>query len=256
MQLVTADSALGESWQAGATFDGAPMLIGNLAILHTPSNGLVALNSDGRSTAWQIGGVAPILRWESNSKTLGLMTADNAMLTVSLQGQIINKAYLREPGSLAVDAASHGLLAYSKGGLWTVGDDGVWALSLADAPAGGRVSAAAEDAQHLFLFDGATLHGYDRANNNAQQWATALPGVKGDVTLSIYDKVLLLTSNHGDITAVQISSGGVCNTTRIYGSNRSHEWHSLDDDGVLRVYVADQIIGFNWNKFLMACGSS
>jgi len=250
MQMITADSALGESWQATSAFDSPPMLAGTLAIFHAPNNGLVALSADGRATVWQLSGVAPILRWASNGKTLGLMTADNSMLSISLDGKLINRALLREPGSLALNNGA--LLAYTRGGFWTVADDGTWALTFPDAPPGGRVSAAAENAQQLFLFDGATLHAYDSAHT--QQWATPLPGVEGNVTLSIYDKVVLLTSNHGDIIAVQASSGGVCNTTRIYGSNRSREWHSLDDDGVLRVYVADQIIGLNWNKFLMACG--
>ena len=242
------DSTLGQAVAANSTvtLDSAPMQVGDTAIFHTSDNGLLAFNG---STTWQISGVAPILRWASNGKTLGLMTADNAMLTVSLDGKLINRALLREPGSLAV--GNNDLLAYTRGGLWQVADDGTWSLALPDAPAGGRVSAAAENAQQLFLFDGETLHAYDSAHT--QQWATPLPGVAGNVTLSIYDKVVLLTSNHGDIIAVQTSSGGVCNTTRIYGSNRSREWHSLDDDGVLRVYVADQIIGLNWQKFLMAC---
>jgi hypothetical protein len=106
----------------------------------------------------------------------------------------------------------------------------------------------------LFLFDGAALHAYD--TSRAPLWSTDLPGVGGTVSLSIYDGVVLLTSNHGDIIAVQVSSGGVCNTTRIYGSPRAREWHSLGSDGILRVYVADQIIGFQWDRFLMACSGS
>ena len=169
------------------------------------------------------------------------------MLTVSLQGRLLDRALLREPGSLAVAAAICWRTRAAGCGVSPTMAHG--RSTFADAPPGGRDSAVAEDEQQLFLFDGAALHAYDqRAQRSSGR--RALPGVGGDVSLSLYDRVVLLTSNHGDIIAVQASSGGVCNATRIYGSNRSHEWHSLGDDGILRVYVADQIIGLNWNRFL------
>lgn len=252
IQAVGGDSTLGESWSSGAQFDGAPLLAGDRLILHTPGNGLIALSADGRTMLWRTDGVPPILRSAVSGDTLGLMTSDNAMLTVTLaDGQVVNRALLREPGSLAVD---NGLIAYTRGGLWRVAAEGGWTLALADAPPGGRASAVAADDRQLFLFDGATLYAYDTSRADAAPlWATPLPGVGGTVSLSLYDGVVLLTSNHGDITAVQAASGGVCNTTRIYGSPRAGAWHSLGADGILRVYVADQIIGLQWDRFLMAC---
>ncbi len=249
MQIVNPDGTLGDSWETGIVVDGTPMRVGDQVIFHTPDNGLTAFGVDARSVLWQAGSVPPILRWSASSGALGLMTSDNAMLTFSLGGQLLDQARLREPGSLV---GGGDLLAYTRGGLWRIGADGQWALDFPAAPQGGRSSAVAQDDQQLFLFDGSTLHAYNSAHN--PQWQTPLPGVGGTVSLTIYDQVVLLTSNHGDIIALQTSSGGVCNTTRIYGSNRSREWHSLGDDGVLRVYVADQIIGLNWQKFLMACG--
>ena len=256
-QKIDADANLGASSQLNVRLDSPPLQIGGQVIFHTPDNGLASVDARGTSVNWQIGDVPPVLRWITNETSVGMMTADNAMLTLDLADTryTVKRALLREPGSLAVSQSNYDLLAYTQGGLWDIllTGTGDWSLGLPDAPPGGRDSAVAEDREHLFLFDGTTLHAYDSAHT--QQWATPLPGVEGDITLSIYDKVVLLTSNHGDIIAVQVSSGGVCNTTRIYGSNRSREWHSLDDDGVLRVYVADQIIGFNWNKFLMACAT-
>jgi outer membrane protein assembly factor BamB len=250
MQDISDDGTLGESRQLHVPLDSPPLHIGAYAIFHTADNQLISVDDGGISVGWRIDNVPPVLRWVDNETMIGLMTADNAMLTVSLAtGQVINRALLREPGSLAVDG---GLVAYTRGGLWRVDAQGIWSLDFPDAPPGGRNSAVAEDAQHLFLFDGETLYGYDA--RRAPLWATPLPGVGGTVSLSIYGGVVLLTSNHGDIMAVQASSGGVCNTTRIYGSSRAREWHDLGDDGILRVYVADQIIGLQWNKFLMACG--
>jgi murein DD-endopeptidase MepM/ murein hydrolase activator NlpD len=246
MQRVSRESTLGERWQTGVVLDGAPMRLSDLLVFHTPDNGLAAFSANGRSTLWRLGDVAPIWRWASNDRALGVMTSDNEMLTISPQGELVDQALLREPGSLA-----DGGLAYTRGGLWRIAADGTWTLDFPNAPPGGRSSAVAADEQRLFLFDGAALHAYDA--NRAPLWSTDLPGVGGTVSLSIYGGVVLLTSNHGDIIAVQASGGGVCNTTRIYGSPRAREWHRLGSDGILRVYVADQIIGFQWDRFLMAC---
>ncbi|MEP7292557.1 MAG: peptidoglycan DD-metalloendopeptidase family protein [Chloroflexota bacterium] len=249
IQPISSDGALGSARQIGIAPDSAPMQVGDSLLFHQQGGGLSAFSPDAVVTRWHVSDVPPILRWVSDGRALGLMTSDNAMLTVSAAGEIVDRALLREPGSLT--AGDNGLLAYTRGGLWRVASDGTWSLDFADAPPGGRNSAVAEDAQQLFLFDGASLYAYDRAHT--QQWVTALPGVAGVISLSVYDGVVLLTSSHGSIIALQASSGGVCNATRIYGSSRSREWHSLGDDGILRVYVADQIIGLEWLDFLMAC---
>lgn len=251
-QPVTPEGTLGASRQLGVPLDSPPMQLGDSLIFHTPDAGLVALSSDAALVRWQLADVPAVLRWSSSGSALGLMTTDNAMLTV-VAGALADRALLREPGSLA---ASTDLLAYTRGGLWRVDPNGVWSLTFAEAPPGGRSSAVAENEQQLFLFDGATLHAYDRLTDPAtpvQQWATSLPGVGGAVSLSLYDDIVLLTSSHGDLVALQAATGGVCNTTRIYGSSRAREWHSLGDDGILRVYVADGIIGLAWDRFLLAC---
>ncbi len=139
MRLIDAEGNLGASWQTGLMLDSAPILAGDRLIFHTTDAGLAALDSGAHSVLWQIADAAPILRWSANGTALGLMTADNAMLTVSLDGQIVDRALLREPGSLA---AAGDLLAYTRGGLWRVAADGTWALDFPDAPSGGRASAA------------------------------------------------------------------------------------------------------------------
>ncbi len=253
LQLVSAEATLGESWQIGAALDSPPLITPEQIIFHTADDSLIALTPDARSVRWRLSGVPPVLRWTAGDQAIGMMTSDNAMLTVSPDGRLIDRALLREPGSLA--ASGSDLIAYTRGGLWRVDAAGQWSLDFADAPPGGRSGAVASDQEQTFLFDGVALHGYDRSN--AEQWATPLPGVGGTVDLSVYDngEVVLLTSNHGDIIALQAATGGVCNATRIYGSPRAREWHSLGDDGILRVYVADQVIGLDWKRFLMACGT-
>lgn len=253
-QVIDAEGNLGESWQLDVQFDSAPMQIGGRVLFHTPDNGLVSINHWGNAVDWRIEDVPPILRWMTNETVVALMTADNAMLTVWADGRWIDRSLLREPGSLAV-SADYDLLAYTQGGAWRVASGENWSLEIPDAPAGGRDSGIAQSAAQTFLFDGDSLYAYDRAD--ALQWTTALPGVGGMVELSVYEngEVVLLTSNHGDIIAVQAATGGVCNVTRIYGSPRAREWHSLGDDGILRVYIADQVIGLDWTRFLMACGT-
>nr|AUN37610.1 hypothetical protein [uncultured bacterium] len=254
-QAINDGGTLGGANQIDAKLDSPPLHIGSQVLFHTTDNRLISMSELGDVINWQMNDIPPFLRWIDNEVMLGLMTTDNELVVAGIgeTNQVVSRARLREPGALA--RAPDDLLAYTQGGLWQIDSYGKWSLAVADAPPGGRNSAAVGNDQQIFAFDGATLHAYDRKNNNVQQWATPLPGVAGDVTLSIYDsgKHVLLTSNHGDIIAVQSSTGGVCNTTRIYGSNRSREWHSLDDDGVLRVYIADQIIGLQWQKFLMAC---
>jgi murein DD-endopeptidase MepM/ murein hydrolase activator NlpD len=249
-QPVNLDGTLGSVRQSGIALDSPPIPLGDSLVFHTPDNGLVAFSADAALTRWQLPNIPTVLRWAVAGTTLGLMTNDNAMLTVSAAGELADYALLREPGSLT---ASTDLIAYTRGGLWRVAANGTWSLSFADAPPGGRSSAVAENAQQLFLFDGATLHAYANPQQPAAQWATSLPGVNGAVSLSLYDDIVLLTSSYGDIIAVQASSGGICNATRIYGSSRAREWHSLGSDGILRVYVADGIIGLAWDRFLMAC---
>ncbi|MFN8563887.1 MAG: PQQ-binding-like beta-propeller repeat protein [Anaerolineae bacterium] len=253
LQNIDAEGNLGAVSQINLRLDSPPIQIGGRVLFHTPENSLISINDNSSVVGWQLEDIPPILRWATNETTLALMTADNAMLLVSVDGQDVRRSLLREPGSLAV-ADNDDLLAYTRGGLWDIllTGTGDWSLAIPDAPPGGRGSGVAQSDQQTFLFDGETLHAYDL--NRQQQWAVALPGVGGTVSLSLYGGVVLLTSTHGDIIAVQASSGGVCNATRIYGGTRSREWHSLGDDGILRVYVADQIVGLAWDQFLMACG--
>jgi hypothetical protein len=100
--------------------------------------------------------------------------------------------------------------------------------------------------------DGAVLHAYDSAH--ALRWQVQLPpGISGTVQLSDYGAVLLLTSSHGHIAALQKESGGVCGITQVFGDDRAQFWHGLGTDGILRVAVSDQIIGFDWGRFLGGC---
>ncbi|MCK6581178.1 MAG: M23 family metallopeptidase [Anaerolineae bacterium] len=250
VQPVGPDGALGAARSTGAAFAGAPTAAGGLWVFPTPDDGIAALDSGLGAVLWRLEGVGRVARLAASPRLIGVMTEDARLLTISLAGAILDAAQLRRPGGLSTTLDGD-LLVYSLGGLWRVDAEGRWSLRREDAPPGGDSAAAVETPDGgLYAFDGGALRGYAPD----LRWETALPGVQGRVSLTAYDGVLLLTSSAGDVIAVQAAAGGICNQVRLYGDARSWLWHGLGDDGVLRLHVADQIVGFDWQDFLMACG--
>lgn len=249
MQHINLDGTLAESWELNTTL-ARPLLLGSVMLFQAPDGALVALAGDRRGIAWQSDPLPPIRQAEQAGQVIGLMTTGDEMITLSLQGEILDRAQLRAAGSLTRTADDE-LRVFSVGGLWTVLADGSWSPVMENAPRGGP-SAAALNSGELYLFDGTLLYAYD--SNQVLRWEVQLPpGISGAVQLSDYGNVLLLTSSHGTIAALQKESGGLCGITQIFGDDRARFWHSLGEDGVLRVAVSDQIIGFNWARFLGGC---
>jgi hypothetical protein len=184
------------------------------------------------------------------------MTDSNELLTVSSQGQLIDRRQLQ--GLAGLDTAPDGkLLAYTDTGLWTISEDGTWA-QMGEAMPGGSdsnaVLSATDRPLYLLSSDAAgnvsTLYSYDASG---QRWAVSLPYMPGMTELTEYDSALLLTGNHGYILAIQPSTGAICGQMRIYGSRRARVWHDFGVDGILRVAVADQVLGLDWQSFLGGC---
>ncbi|HEX2905662.1 MAG TPA: hypothetical protein VHO69_02290, partial [Phototrophicaceae bacterium] len=149
------------------------------------------------------------------------------------------------------------LLAYTRGGLWRIGGDGQWSLLREDAPPGGAASGALMNGGgELFLvstdtiYRVRTIHAYNR--DGLQQWQAELPDVSGQVTLAQYDTVLLLLSSGGNILTINAASGAVCNTLRVFGGGPV--WHSLGDDGILRLAIGAQFTGWDWVELTQECG--
>lgn len=252
IQPINRDGTLGQSWQTGLAFDSAPMPAWGVFLLHTPQNELVALDAGARTALWRLSDVPPVLRWAAGETLLGLMTQTNEMLTISQSGQLLDRASLREPGALALSPTGT-LMAYTRGGLWTIADDGTWTLESDIFPQGGSAGALAFDAGGtLYLFDGSVMRAY--APDRTALWQSELPGITGTTALSVQGNILLLVSSAGHIAALQAETGAVCNRGRIWGDWRSKLWYRLNDDGVLRIYVADQIVGLDWQAFLAVCG--
>jgi outer membrane protein assembly factor BamB len=251
MQPVNLDGTLSESWSAGVALESPAMLAGEVVLFHTPENSLVALNAATGELRWTLGTVPPIKRWHSTGRVIGLITETGELLTLSPDGELLDRAQLRDDGAL--DSAPNGdLMVYTTGGLWTVDETGMWVAYLENAPMGGEsASFAWSQNNDLYVFDGEALAAYDAARNPL--WQIALPDVDGLTSLELHGSNLLLTSNMGHIIAIETSAGGICNLTQIYGTGKNEGWHSLGDDGTLRVALSDQIIGLDWARFLLAC---
>ncbi|MBK8024113.1 MAG: peptidoglycan DD-metalloendopeptidase family protein [Chloroflexi bacterium] len=251
IQPVNPDGGLGGARSMGVAFTGPPVLAGSQWIFPTPDGGLAALDSGLSAVLWRLENVGRAVRMAASPRMIGVVTEDSRLITLALDGTILDTALLREPGGLTTTPGGD-LLLYSLGGLWQIGSDGQWSLRRADAPPGGAHAAAVEATDGgLYAFDGYALRGYVPD----LRWETALPGVQGAVSLTMEaNGILLLTSSAGDVIAVQAAAGGLCNRVRLYGDARSRMWRAVGDDGLLRLHVADQIVGFDWQDFLMACG--
>lgn len=254
MQVVHYDGTLGERWTTGLFFDSPPVSLGDGWLLHTADGALVAFQADLRRERWRLPEMPAPARAHVTGQSIALYSASEELLLISRDGRLLNRAALRSVPGLSTLPDTGGLLSYSRGGLWTVGVDGVWTYPVAWAdqlPPGGAFSAALADGlARLYLFDGRSLYAY--ARDSALLWRADVTGVQGMVSLVKYDDKLLLLSAKGTIAAVS-GSGRVCSRLQIYGDGRREAWHTLSSDGLLRVAVGGQMIGINWARFTQGC---
>jgi murein DD-endopeptidase MepM/ murein hydrolase activator NlpD len=241
----------GELWSVGFPLGSAPMQMESLTLFHSAPDTLLAFDAEARSLIWRLDDVPEIARWHFTGELIGLMTSTHELLTLSPTGALIDRAWLRGLGALA-SVENGDLLAYTAGGLWRVDTAGVWSPALPLVPPGNASSAVIATDIGLVLFNGERLMHYNADGGGV--WQITLPDVRGQVELFYDGAFIVLTSSGGDVAVVRASDAAVCNTAQIYGDHRSKLWRSLDDDGVLRMYVADQIIGLDWRDLLLACG--
>ena len=262
IQVIGLDVTLGQSWATGVAFDSPPITAGDLLLLHSPNNTLVALSADRRSVVWQVEDVPPIVDSQAAPNLIGLITEGGDLLSVSYQGVVLDRAPLVDGGSLAAGLDGN-LLAYTQDGVWSIDGSGTWTLVMAESLPGGTSNGLSQSSDgRLFLLSrsgeaatptstSSVLFAY--AADGTSLWQIEVPDVAGDAALTQVGNVLLLTTNYGNIVALQADTGALCNATQMYGDGRSPMWHSLDDDGVLRLAVDEQILGLNWQKFIGGC---
>lgn len=264
MQRVAPDGTPGERWDTGVQLDKLVVSTPDTLIFHTPDNALVRFTADRQSVEWRLEDVPPIKRAYASSGLLGILTNSDELLSISYDGQLLDRAQLDEPAGFA-SLADGNLQVYSAGGLWSVDSTGTWALLKEDAPPGGDSSAALQAADGiLFLLarcqeaacptpTDTTSILYAYRPDGSIAWSVDVGDIGGEASLSLPGGKLLLTSSDGHIMALQPDTGGLCNATQIYGDGHSLFWQQLGDDGVLRIVLGNQVIGLNWARFLGGC---
>lgn len=255
MQTMNSEGEIGETWRLNVSLARYPFAVGNWWLFPTTDGKIVGLSNDLRDIVWEVDNIPNFTRWhvigDTENFIIGLITAKNEILTLSQSGEILDRALLRDSGSLSSLPNEEGLLVYSRGGLWQISRQGEWSLYMEDAPSGGYSAAAlALEDGRLFLFDGRFLRAYSA--EQIEIWSTELNNISGEVNLSWVDGFVLLTSNGGNIITLR-AEGGICNRTQVYGHDGALRWHELGDDDTLRIAIADQIIGFDWQRFLGGC---
>lgn len=257
VQAISAeDGTRREDWRLGSRLASAPLVVGDWLLFADGEGGVVMIDETRRRILWQLSDVGQILRWQvagvGLNLVVGILNDAYEVVQVSASGSLINRAQLRQAGSFGVDDDGV-LLAYTLGGLWRVGMDGVWTLRLVE-PISTRPSSAVyvTTGGRIFLFDGETLHAFNR--DESLLWSLPLADVTGYSRITPYGALLLLTSTGGDLIA--ISDGGrLCQRTRIHRGRGTDIWHDMGGDGILRVALADQLIAFDWATFTRACSA-
>lgn len=255
VQFVARDGTPGEKWSLGEAIQGAPTAAFGLQLFRTPDDQLIAVDTVERRVIWRLDDVLRIVRSAAGDETLALVTeapdGSAELLTIGANGALLDRAYLNTPGALAVDGQG-GLHALTQGGLWRIDRDGQWSLSTIPVVGNRNTALAIGTDGAQYIFDGATLTAYNA--ENVGLWQSTLPRqIEGTNQLTLADGLILLTNSEGEMIAWQAASGALCGQARIWGDSRTNLWSSLDDDGTLRVWVGDQIIGFNWREFTALC---
>jgi outer membrane protein assembly factor BamB len=246
-----------ETWRLpladGITLASAPIPFGDELLFHTSDNHLVAVNATRRDFRWQLSDIPAFVRVHTAPQMIALLTQDHTLYLISPDGKLIKSVGLRASASFTT-AHDGSLVVYGLGGLWRVDSQGAWSLLVEEAQAQSGTNAVhMTDDARLYAFDGTTLRAY-APNSTIERWAVPL-SVSGGLTLSRFAEILVLTSQHGHLMAIN-DQGVLCGVARVYGDDRALVWQALGKDGVLRVAVGDHVIGLDWASWTAPCQNS
>lgn len=237
------------SWRLDITPAAPPLFTGLRWLVQTSTGTLAQISANLRGVDWTLDDMPRLIKAQAAGTLIGLLTEGNALLIASQDGQIIDRARLRDSASMTT-GADGALLVYGRGGLWRVDSAGTWMLVHDSARAINGDSALLANADVLLAYDGAALHAYD-ALNGGESWSLNL-GIAGRITLDQRDNALLLVSNRGQVAVID-SDGQLCSALRLYGDERAAVWHQFGDDGLLRVAIGDQVTGLDWTELTRPC---
>lgn len=254
MQVINMDATLGESWLTRVPPDRPPLTVGDMLVLHTAGNELVALGADRRTVVWQLENVPPFTQSVVTPNLIGLVTTDDFLTTISTAGSLIGKTPLLGGSSLSA-APDGSLWLYNQNSVTQIDATGAQtpiANNLTGDAASSTITGAPDGTRFILAGgDVPTLMATDAAGTVL--WQFAVEGASGKAQLISRDNQVLLLTSGGDILTVQAASGAVCSRLHIYGDRRAKLWYNLGADGLLRVGLADQITGLDWKTLQGAC---
>ncbi len=254
MQLWSQAGGFLEAWQLPHQVDTAPYRWGDLLVVHTPADELIAYGPD-RVERWRVAGVRRPVYFQGTDRLLVVESIRHTMTFLAIDGTIRGRATLRVPGA-AAPAPDGGLYVRSQAGLWHVLPDGSWTW-LNDPPGVSRASSALYSLPdgRFFVYAGGgdrALYAYDAAGG--LRWSVTLEGLTGrPFLLADGSGALLLADGYGQIVAIGTDSGAQCNQLHVWGSWRSGAWAGLGPDGVMRLHIGDQVLGLRWTAFAGGC---
>jgi hypothetical protein len=255
-QAVLRDGALDAVTDTGAPLARVLLAQDERLIAQTAAGQIAAFDRMGNPQWQSERSLPPVIAAaaEPASGRLALMARDvqggGALLLLTVAGEELTHAQLAQPAPLAF-APGGWLWAYTQGGLWMIDAAGEWTAADDGAQPGGANAALAfaEDGSRA-QFDGETLIAWNA--DGSARWQAAPGAISGHHTLSAHDGRLLLVSSGGDVVAWRLRDGAECGRARLWGGPAA--WAHLGGDGLLRVYIADQIAALDWGVFTQACG--
>ena len=145
---------------------------------------------------------------------------------------------------------------HSQTALWHIDPTGSW-TRLAESPLG-RLSY--NSALHslpdgrLLIYGGSrdqTLSAYSADGDPL--WQTPLDDLSGDPFIFDADNTLLVADGSGTVAVMDAASGAVCDRFTVWGHRGANAWAGLGSDGILRLHIADQVIGLDWAALAASC---
>ncbi len=242
-----------DQWELGHNVDSQPVRWDNLLIMHSGEGNLIAYAPD-RSEVWRAAGIPRPTRIVAGRDLLGVAGGRNLLTLLSLDGQVISQTTLRGMGDLA-PAPDGGLYVRSATALWHVTPEGRWRwLGAAPTVQPSTSSLISLADGRFFLFSGSRdrlLRAYSPEGRVI--WETSLDAFEGRPFILSEGSTLFLADGYGHIATVGLETGALCRELRVWGSRGADAWAGIGPDGVLRVHIADEIVGLDWGVLSAGC---
>ncbi|GAB4571612.1 MAG: hypothetical protein Kow0077_08740 [Anaerolineae bacterium] len=249
-----------EQWRLPSAEVDSVLLWQNLLIYRDrTSEELVALGPD-RAERWRVPGIKTPVQIETTTTLLGIAAVRGELTLVGPDGRVIDQRQLESNARLA-PAPDGSLIVFSDSLLWRVDAAGTW-QPLGETPRVNRITGglfSLPDGRFL-LYTGQpsqTLLAY--GPDGSLQWQTTLDGRRGRPFLlplendPLTGMRLVLADGSGAITLLRADTGAICGTLAVWGSRGAQAWAAVGPDGVLRVHIADQVIGLDTRELGAGC---